>query len=132
VLKQGQEGLQDTVRQLECDQKETLLKCATVWNCNSKNCHPAQVSCIMLSETLEQTFYNCVTIFALYKTFLHRTHQYVPQALDPSGLATLKLDVCVHIIALSTMTWNFYQERFSIVWAIVYTLLEIQQQFSIF
>jgi len=51
VLKQGHDGLQDTVRQLECDQKETLLKCATVWNCNSKNCHPAQVSCSMLSET---------------------------------------------------------------------------------
>jgi hypothetical protein len=60
VLKQGQEGLQDTVRQLECDQKETLLKCATVWNCNSKNCHPAQVSlvgsCSVLNKTLEQTF----------------------------------------------------------------------------
>jgi hypothetical protein len=43
VLKQGQKGLQDTVRKLNSDQKEALLKNATVWNCNSKNCHPAQV-----------------------------------------------------------------------------------------
>jgi len=98
VLKQGHEGLQDTVRQLECDQKEMLLKCATLWNCNSKNCHPAQVSCSMLSET-EQTFYNCVTIFTLYKTFLHRTHQYMPQGFDPSVLTTLTLDVRMHITA---------------------------------
>ncbi|GFG39073.1 hypothetical protein Cfor_11996 [Coptotermes formosanus] len=52
VLKQGQEGLQDTVRQLECDQKETLLKCATVWNCNSKNCHPAQLVISILLDDL--------------------------------------------------------------------------------
>jgi hypothetical protein len=69
VLKQGQEGLQDTVRQLECDQKETLLKCATVWNCNSKNCHPAQVRlegfCSIQGKTSEQTFNNCGTIFTL-------------------------------------------------------------------
>jgi len=97
VLKQGHEGLQDTVRQLECDQKETLLKCATVWNCNSKNCHPAQVSCSMLSETLEQTFYNCITFFTSYKTLLHRTHQYMPQGLDPSGLTPLTLDVFIYI-----------------------------------
>lgn len=52
VLKQGHDGLQDTVRQLECDQKETLLKCATVWNCNSKNCHPAQLVISVLLDDL--------------------------------------------------------------------------------
>ncbi|PNF27952.1 Transducin beta-like protein 3, partial [Cryptotermes secundus] len=52
VLKQGQEGLQDTVRQLESDQKAALLKNATVWNCNSKNCHPAQLVISILLDDL--------------------------------------------------------------------------------
>jgi hypothetical protein len=56
VLKQGQEGLQDTVRQLESEQKVALLKNATVWNCNSKNCHPAQVRHVSLRAVLNEAF----------------------------------------------------------------------------
>ncbi|KAJ4446143.1 hypothetical protein ANN_12835 [Periplaneta americana] len=52
VLKQGKEGLQDTIRQLQPEQKEALLKCATVWNCNSKNCHPAQLVLSILLDDL--------------------------------------------------------------------------------
>ncbi|XP_066997395.2 transducin beta-like protein 3 [Anabrus simplex] len=52
VLKQGKSGLEDTLKQLRPDQKETLLKCATTWNCSSKNCHPAQLVLSVLIDDL--------------------------------------------------------------------------------
>ncbi|KAJ8929808.1 hypothetical protein NQ314_017405 [Rhamnusium bicolor] len=51
VIKKGDTGLADTIRALRNDQKESLLKCATNWNMNSKNCQPAQlVLNILLNE----------------------------------------------------------------------------------
>lgn len=52
VLKQGQTGLKETVKQLDPEQKESLLRSATLWNCNSKNCHPAQFIISILLEDL--------------------------------------------------------------------------------
>ncbi|PSN41585.1 Transducin beta-like protein 3 [Blattella germanica] len=54
VLKKRREGLQETLQQLETDQKERLLNCAIVWNCNSKNCHPAQLVISVLMDDLSR------------------------------------------------------------------------------
>lgn len=43
VKKKEVGGLMDVVKELRNDQKESLLKCATIWNMNSKNCHAAQI-----------------------------------------------------------------------------------------
>lgn len=43
VIKKQDSRLVDTVAELRDDQKESLLKCATTWNTNGKNCQPAQL-----------------------------------------------------------------------------------------
>lgn len=43
VMKDGDTNLAETIKGLQNYQKESLLKCATGWNTNSKNCHAAQV-----------------------------------------------------------------------------------------
>ncbi|KAJ8979405.1 hypothetical protein NQ317_015835 [Molorchus minor] len=51
VIKKGDTGLVDTIKELRNDQKESLFKCATNWNMNSKHCQPAQlVLNILLNE----------------------------------------------------------------------------------
>ncbi|CAH0563684.1 unnamed protein product [Brassicogethes aeneus] len=51
VIKSQDTGLAETIKQLRNDQKESLLKCATNWNMNGKNCQPAQlVLNILLNE----------------------------------------------------------------------------------
>lgn len=51
IIRKGDNGLADTIRELRNDQKESLLKCAMNWNMNSKNCQPAQlVLNILLNE----------------------------------------------------------------------------------
>nr|CAD7460854.1 unnamed protein product [Timema tahoe] len=52
VIKKGKAGLEDTIRQLHADQKESLLKCASVWNTSSKNCHPAQLVISILLDDI--------------------------------------------------------------------------------
>nr|CAD7264084.1 unnamed protein product [Timema shepardi] len=52
VIKKGKAGLEDTIRQLRADQKESLLKCASVWNTSSKNCHPAQLVISILLDDI--------------------------------------------------------------------------------
>lgn len=51
IIKKGESGLGDAIKQLRDDQKESLLKFAIEWNTNSKNCQVAQfVLNIMLNE----------------------------------------------------------------------------------
>ncbi|KAL1130515.1 hypothetical protein AAG570_011761 [Ranatra chinensis] len=42
VIKSGSDGLCDTIKQLETEEKNILLKFATSWNTNSKYCYAAQ------------------------------------------------------------------------------------------
>lgn len=51
VIKKQDSRLADTISELRDDQKEMLMKCASTWNTNSKNCQPAQlVLNILLNE----------------------------------------------------------------------------------
>lgn len=43
IIKTGNTGLEDAVKELNQDQKDSLMKCVTVWNTNSKNAQPAQL-----------------------------------------------------------------------------------------
>ncbi|XP_063240647.1 transducin beta-like protein 3 [Bacillus rossius redtenbacheri] len=43
VVRRGDAGLADSLRQLDDAQKQALLKCASVWNTNSRSCYPAQL-----------------------------------------------------------------------------------------
>lgn len=43
VLRCGNEKLQETLKEINNTQKETLLKFAAEWNTNNKNCHAAQL-----------------------------------------------------------------------------------------
>lgn len=43
VLKQGNEKLFETLKEINNTQKETLLRFAAEWNTNNKNCHAAQL-----------------------------------------------------------------------------------------
>lgn len=43
LIRKKDTRLFDTIHKLRSDQKESLLKCATTWNTNSKNCQPAQL-----------------------------------------------------------------------------------------
>ncbi|KAF5282474.1 hypothetical protein FQR65_LT14282 [Abscondita terminalis] len=53
IIRKGGCGLIDTIHQLRNDQKEDLLKCATEWNTNSRNCHPAQLVLNILIKELQ-------------------------------------------------------------------------------
>ncbi|GLH04239.1 Protein Notchless [Gryllus bimaculatus] len=50
VMQRGGSGLADTIKELNNEQKEKLLKCAVSWNTNSKNSQPAQ---LVLSSLLD-------------------------------------------------------------------------------
>lgn len=57
IIKKGDSGLADTVKELSNDQKESLLKCASNWNTNSKHCQPAQlVINILINEVQSGDF----------------------------------------------------------------------------
>ncbi|XP_053694992.1 transducin beta-like protein 3 [Sabethes cyaneus] len=57
VIKSQEQGLSATIQKLRDDHKQTLLKHATEWNTNSKNCRPAQlVLNILLQEMLSGSF----------------------------------------------------------------------------
>lgn len=57
VIKKRDANLADTISALRTDQKELLLKCATTWNTNSKNCQPAQlVLNILLNDVQSGNF----------------------------------------------------------------------------
>lgn len=43
LIRKQDTNLADTVSKLQTEQKELLLKCATTWNTNSRNCQPAQL-----------------------------------------------------------------------------------------
>lgn len=43
LIKKPDNNLADTISKLQNEQKELLLKCATTWNMNSKNCQAAQL-----------------------------------------------------------------------------------------
>lgn len=53
VIKKGETGLADTIKELKNNQKESLLKCATNWNMNSKHCQPAQLVMNILINELQ-------------------------------------------------------------------------------
>lgn len=53
VIKGRDNNLADTIKMLRNDQKESLLKCATGWNTNSKNCIAAQVVINILINELQ-------------------------------------------------------------------------------
>ncbi|XP_071440764.1 transducin beta-like protein 3 [Hetaerina americana] len=51
MKKGGENNLENTLKFLPLSERESLLKCASVWNANSKSCHPAQlVISILLDE----------------------------------------------------------------------------------
>lgn len=54
VMKKGDVGLANTINGLRDDQKESLLKCATTWNTNSKHCQPAQLIINILLNELQK------------------------------------------------------------------------------
>ncbi|XP_050513155.1 transducin beta-like protein 3 [Diabrotica virgifera virgifera] len=57
IIKNGETGLADTIKELRNDQKDNLLKTAITWNTNSKHTHPAQlVINILLNEMQNDTF----------------------------------------------------------------------------
>lgn len=43
IIKKNEENLVDIVRELKPARQESLLKCAVVWNTNSRNSQAAQV-----------------------------------------------------------------------------------------
>lgn len=53
VIKKKDSRLSDVIGELREDQKESLLKCATTWNTNSKNCQPAQLVLNILVNDLQ-------------------------------------------------------------------------------
>ncbi|XP_046382433.1 transducin beta-like protein 3 [Ischnura elegans] len=52
MKKGGQRNLSDTVKHLPLNERQSLLKCASVWNSNSKNCYPAQLVVSALLDEL--------------------------------------------------------------------------------
>lgn len=52
VLRFGQEKLSETLKEINNTQKETLLRFATEWNTNNKNCHAAQVVFYILTPEI--------------------------------------------------------------------------------
>lgn len=57
IIKKGDAGLTEAVGELSEDQKDSLMKCATSWNTNSKNCQPAQLILnILMKEMQAGTF----------------------------------------------------------------------------
>lgn len=54
VIKKGDTGLSDAISELKEYQKEDLLKCASKWNTNSKNCQPAQLVINILLNDLQK------------------------------------------------------------------------------
>lgn len=53
VIKKKDSRLSEVIGELREDQKESLLKCATTWNTNSKNCQPAQLVLNILVNDLQ-------------------------------------------------------------------------------
>ena len=57
VIKNQEQGLDETIKKLRDDHKEVLMNHAIDWNTNSRNCRPAQlVMNILLQEILAGTF----------------------------------------------------------------------------
>lgn len=52
VLRYGQEKLSETLKEINNTQKETLLRFASEWNTNNKNCHAAQVVFYILAPEI--------------------------------------------------------------------------------
>ena len=44
IIKEGNDKLNEAIRQLKPKRKEALLRCAVTWNMNSRNAHAAQVN----------------------------------------------------------------------------------------
>lgn len=76
IIRKGDNGLADTIRELRNDQKESLLKCAVNWNMNSKNCQPAQIVLNILLNELQTGEFRPVGLSSTIESTLPYTERH--------------------------------------------------------
>lgn len=52
IIKKNEENLVNTIRELKPSRQEALLRCAVIWNTNSRNSQVAQVSLQLYKDNL--------------------------------------------------------------------------------
>lgn len=76
VIRKQDANLADTISELRSDQKELLLKCATTWNTNSKNCQPAQLVLNILLNDIQSGNFKPTTLSATIEGALPYTERH--------------------------------------------------------
>lgn len=76
LIKKQDVNLSDTVNDLETEQKELLLKCATTWNTNSRNCQPAQLVLNILLNNMQSGNFKPVALSSTVEGALPYTERH--------------------------------------------------------
>lgn len=76
LIKKQESNLADTVNKLQSEQKELLLKCATIWNMNSKNCQAAHLVLNILLNDIQSGDFKPMTLSSTVEGALPYTERH--------------------------------------------------------
>ncbi|KAF5280509.1 hypothetical protein FQA39_LY18031 [Lamprigera yunnana] len=116
IIKKGKCGLIETIHQLRNDQKEILLKSATEWNTNSKNCQAAQLVLNILIKELQSVQFCPVSLNTVIEQTLpytERHFQRLTRVLQDLHFINYTINLLILLFFLIRQTQAQQLEKFS-------------------